>query len=480
MRPRHPSTDIRPCPIQIVDHAHTSAAIRAASSLSTQELGYDNAGRLTSVQDIGSGSCTTRVYGFNAGYDRISLAAYDPGTGGVCQSTIAATTATWSYDTADRVTNAGYTYDVLGRTANVPAADGGGSGAITAAYHVNDLVRSITQGSRTTTYTLDTELDRIRSYSDTDGSVVTNHVHHYSGDGDSPVWTDESAGTWTRPVAGLGSLAAMTTTNGTTALAWQLVDLHGDVVATINDGDVGLSSAGGYTEYGVARNAADRGARRYGWLGANQRAADAPGGLVLMGVRLYNPNTGRFLQVDPVAGGGCNAYEYACADPVNKFDLDGRIPLWLIQLGLDGMSQILTGPVAAAACSPLMQPICGALIGAASGALSFYIIYRLTKGKNPPWGQVATHALTAGFLGALGCLGREVREAWAILIGRFFRRMVDFLAPRLARLGWSFAVTVISMIGGLMANHGPKKSNSSPRRAAKMPPGIRGHSRDRD
>ena len=43
-----------------------------------------------------------------------------------------------------------------------------------------------------------------------------------------------------------------------------------------------------------------------------------------MGVRLYSPTLGRFLSVDPVAGGSSNAYDYAGADPINKFDLDGK------------------------------------------------------------------------------------------------------------------------------------------------------------
>ena len=44
----------------------------------------------------------------------------------------------------------------------------------------------------------------------------------------------------------------------------------------------------------------------------------------LMGVRLYTPNLGRFLQVDPVPGGSANAYDYVSADPVNGSDLSGK------------------------------------------------------------------------------------------------------------------------------------------------------------
>jgi len=63
---------------------------------------------------------------------------------------------------------------------------------------------------------------------------------------------------------------------------------------------------------------------KYAWLGGKQRSADALGGVVLMGVRLYNPVTGRFLTVDPIYGRSDNSYEYAGGDPVNRVDLDGR------------------------------------------------------------------------------------------------------------------------------------------------------------
>ncbi len=62
---------------------------------------------------------------------------------------------------------------------------------------------------------------------------------------------------------------------------------------------------------------------RYGWLGAAQRNADTPTGAILMGVRLYHPATGRFLQTDQIAGGSASAYDYCNADPVNCTDLAG-------------------------------------------------------------------------------------------------------------------------------------------------------------
>jgi hypothetical protein len=43
-----------------------------------------------------------------------------------------------------------------------------------------------------------------------------------------------------------------------------------------------------------------------------------------MGVRLYSPALGRFLQVDPEVGGNSNPYDYCSGDAVNCTDLDGR------------------------------------------------------------------------------------------------------------------------------------------------------------
>ncbi len=34
--------------------------------------------------------------------------------------------------------------------------------------------------------------------------------------------------------------------------------------------------------------------------------------------------SGVFLQTDPIPGGSCNPYDYACQDPINKYDLNGK------------------------------------------------------------------------------------------------------------------------------------------------------------
>ncbi|MER7008594.1 RHS repeat-associated core domain-containing protein [Dactylosporangium sp. NPDC000555] len=77
-----------------------------------------------------------------------------------------------------------------------------------------------------------------------------------------------------------------------------------------------------YDEFGIPQDPSSD--RRYGWLGGKQRSGEALGDIILMGVRLYSPSLGRFLQVDPVPGGNSNAYDYCSADPINCTDLDGK------------------------------------------------------------------------------------------------------------------------------------------------------------
>jgi len=296
-----------------------------ASTLSDQTYTYDNTGRLTTVQDTLGGDCTTRTYAYDTGSNRTTTTTYAPNSGGACQNTTPTTTATATYDTADRITTTGTVYDTLGRTTTVPAADttNPAGGNVTVAYHHTDLVQAITQGTRTTTYTLDVNAERIRTWTDNTTGTPVTATHHYDSDDDNPAWTQETATRYTRPVAAIDGLAGIYDSSDS-VIDWQLSNLHGDLIATITGTATGVSATHEATEHGTMRNPTDTGTRRYGWLGAKQRAADAPIGLVLMGVRLYNTTTGRFLSVDPVSGGSCNTYDYTCADPANGFDLDGK------------------------------------------------------------------------------------------------------------------------------------------------------------
>lgn len=336
------ATEFRPpgcadssCAYFIDSATHTIHSDQAthSSTLSAQQFGYDNTGRLTRVADTslngdGTAACATRVYGFDAASNRTSLTAFPAASDGTCQSSTGSTSKTWTYDTADRVTTSGYVLDALGRTTTVPSADTqNGTGDVTIGYYMNDLVRTLTQNGRTNTYILDIDNERVRTWTETANSTTTTRINHYDGDTDSPVWTDEGDGTYTRYITGLGSGASATYNSSANTVLFQISGLKGHIAATVAANlttTPGLLTTSENTEYGQAREPATAGVTRYGWHGAEQRAADTPGGIVLMGVRLYNPGTGRFLTVDPVRYGSCNNYEYACADPINNQDLDGR------------------------------------------------------------------------------------------------------------------------------------------------------------
>lgn len=302
---------------------------KRVSSLSSQVYTQDKAGRVSTVEETVGEKCVTRVYGFNTATDRSSSTEYGPAADGSCQAATPAASRTWTYDTANRVNTTGYVYDALGRTTSVPAIDTGApaAGDLMVTYHADDLVDSITQGGRTTDYAIDVTGERVRSWTDNSTGAVVQNVQHYDGDEDSPVWTQEGPDRWTRVVPGLAGMTAVLDSDSGVP-EWQLSDLSGDIVATIHDGEEGLSTTSEASEYGVPADSESVGKQRYGWLGAHQRAADSPSGIVVMGVRLYNPVTGRFLQTDPVYGGSCNVYEYTCADPVDKTDLDGKWGCW--------------------------------------------------------------------------------------------------------------------------------------------------------
>lgn len=303
---------------------------------------YDRAGRLTTVEDItaqpgetvnthpAEGDVTpktVRKYAFDKNGNRTSLATTVNGT--------QTASRTWAYDAADRVgVGVGYVYDGLGRQTTIPAVDapaaaGGvkaGTGAITVKYFADDAAASITRNGTTSTFALDPQGRRLTVTSSGTNAAGTE-TKHYADSSDNPAWTSRVQGTetvTTRYESTIGGDLALTITG--TKVELSVNNPHGDVVATVPitgaGSGQGITGWAQYDEYGNQLSSpVSTGATSYGWHGADERATDGSG-LILMGVRLYNSVTGLFTSRDPIANGNTTAYAYP-QDPKNSHDITG-------------------------------------------------------------------------------------------------------------------------------------------------------------
>ncbi|HEX4436006.1 MAG TPA: RHS repeat-associated core domain-containing protein [Solirubrobacteraceae bacterium] len=300
-------------------------ALNETSTLSAQSYSYDEAGRLTRAQDTPAGEgCTTRVYGYDQETNIASVTTRAPGTGGQCASE-GGTVVNHTYDTANRLTDSGVSYDAFGDITSLPAGDAGGS-ALTSTFFADETLASQSQGGQTLTYGLD-PLGRSHLVTASGGTGTTSH---YSDDSRAASWTVDSTGQWKRNIPGIGGLAAIQSSGSAPVL--QIEDLHGDVVGTasISEGASTFLSTSEATEYGVPRKANPP---KYAWLGGASIPTELSSGVIGMGARSYVPTLGRFLQPDPIPGGSANEYAYTYGDPVNTWDPSGEFtvatPSWV-------------------------------------------------------------------------------------------------------------------------------------------------------
>lgn len=424
---------------------------------------YDYAGRLTQVTDLTAPvgeninddpaegpltPVTIRKYVFDKNGNRTSLTTTVNGT--------QTAKKTWAFDAADRVTT-GYVYDGLGRQTTIPAADAprtsttaAGSGAITIGYYNDDAARSITRGGVTTTIGLDAAGRRLTLAST--GAPGTE-TKHYTDDSDNPGWTTRNQGTattTTRYESTIGGDLALTITDNQVELA--VNNPHGDTVTTIpltgTGAGQGIKGWAQYDEYGnPTTDPANTGATTYGWHGADQRALDASG-LILMGARLYNSITGLFTSRDPVDGGNTTTYAYP-QDPVGMNDVSGqwgwakaawkstkrfagRVGRFTVKHWRNGNIGRVVGAAAFGACLVASAGLCGAASLAAAG-VSIAKRISVDYGRNRRSGMSKSRAAGHVVRGSLFDIGFSRLPTLRGAKGLRGRHRAGAYAPRTAR-----------------------------------------------
>jgi sugar lactone lactonase YvrE len=291
----------------VVPSIHGEALVRT-STLAKEEYTYDEAGRLTKVNETPTGKgCKTRIYAYNEDSDRTSETTRESATE-TCATT-GGTEEKHTYDEADRLIDTGVEYEALGNQTKIPAADAG-EHEITASFYTDNQVAVQKQNGETTSYSYDPEGRTEKTVSE--GGTKATVVNHYPGPGEAISWAceetvkecEEGKGTkWTRDIPGIdGSLGAVEKSGQAAVL--QLHDLEGNVIATaaVSETETKLLTTYNPTEFGVPVNGTPP--TKYSWLGAGGLATEQASGAANPGGGSYVPQLGAPLQTEPITPPG--------------------------------------------------------------------------------------------------------------------------------------------------------------------------------
>ena len=320
---------------------------------------YDNAGRLTGAT-IGS-----NTFAYEFGTPDVACSAIsgaNPNTarnGNRTKMTMNGVSTTYCYDMADRLVSSSDPtittpiYDSHGNTTSL----GDATHKTEFTYDSSDRSRTIKSGTTETVYTRDAQ-DRIITREHKQNNTTDSNVSYgFTGSGDTPDFLLDSNGNVTQKYLTLpGDVIVTIKPNSQSAGAttYSLPNIHGDIYLTV-DADGAVKSTHQTGPFGetlptsptpTPQNTAE--GTTWNYVGQHQKLTDQdtspiPGGIIQMGARVYIPALGRFLQVDPVEGGTDNSYVYA-NDPVNEFDLDGRVVQVAVIVALGVLAVRVAGP----------------------------------------------------------------------------------------------------------------------------------------
>lgn len=304
----------------------------SGSGVFHESLIRDNLGRIQNKTETTSSGSQVTQYTYTADgqledvtIDGVLSAhyVYDP-NGNRVSVTRGAFTSASSYDDQDRLTQSAttsYSYDQAGDlTGKTDSSSGQSTG-----YHYDaagDLTRVDLPDGRVVTYTTDSGGNRIERK--IDGTLTQAFL--YGRDAQGPAaQLDASGSVVARFVYATSSVVPDYMIRG--GVTYRIVrDDLGSPRLVIDTATGVVAERLDFDEYGGTLTDTNPGLTPFGYAGGLK---DPDTGLVRMGARDYDPQTGRWTTKDPIgfAGGETSLYAYAGGDPVNRIDPSGLIDL---------------------------------------------------------------------------------------------------------------------------------------------------------
>lgn len=291
---------------------------------------YDDAGRLRSATIDG----VAETYSYDTNGNRTGVTTSSGTTTATCDDTdrlLTQGSLTVSHGPEGEVTEVAtagadttrYTYDSFGYLTRVDLENG-----TQVSYTYDAAGRRVARdvnGSRVSGLLYD-RYGRVIAQLDPAGAIVATFI--YAGFDGTPAYLAKGGQSYRIVADHLGS--ARLVVNAATGEVAQRID---------------------YDAWGLVVNDTGPGFQPFGFAGG---LYDPATGLTRFGVRDYSPILGQWLtrEPGPVTTTNTNAYRYANADPVNRFDPDGRaavaVPLALALAAAIGEVLILTGALISA------------------------------------------------------------------------------------------------------------------------------------
>jgi RHS repeat-associated protein len=292
---------------RIVSYTHHDATTGAPQTSLNQGFGYDENGRLTTI--------TTATASWAIGYDA---------NGNRTSVTLNGTPSTYTTETtSNRLTSTtnparSFGYDSAGNTTS-------DSANYTATYDAAGRLQTITKAGTTTTYSYDSQGQRVRKFSSTGASSTVLFVYDQQG---QLLGEYNSAGTVLREYVWMGStpIAMFTPNGGSAPLVYYFHADHLNAPRVVTD------TAGNVRWRWLAEpfgtSAAEDNPSALGTITQNLRFPgqyfDQESGLSDNWYRTYDSTIGRYNTSDPIGlAGGINTYAYVGASPLSYVDPKG-------------------------------------------------------------------------------------------------------------------------------------------------------------